>query len=116
MNSEKQMRCSVYNAVGSSIHEANSESQFKYELYDTAYAIFQRLTVQKKMRTLTDNQGVVIPFSIVDGSLDMPCSIARQRRKSANDNIAILINSKIALHADMISYTNACDDPLDQGV
>ncbi len=41
---------------------------------------------------------------------NMPCSIRRQRSKLSNDNLAILTNSKIALDADMISDTMACDD------
>jgi hypothetical protein len=41
---------SVYNAAGSGIYKINSQFQFKYELYDTAYASFQRLTIQIKKR------------------------------------------------------------------
>ena len=115
LNTGNSMEFSVYSAGGSSIYKINSEFQFKYELYDTAYASFQRLTIQIK-NAKTNNQWVVIPFDIVNDLQDMPCSIRRQRSKLSNDNLAILINSKIALDADMISYTIACDDPLDQGV
>jgi hypothetical protein len=58
----------------------------------------------------------VIPFDIVYDLRDVPCSIRRQRSKSSNNHLAIVINSKMALDADMISFTIACDDPLDQGV
>ncbi len=71
----------MYNAAGSGIYKINLEFQFKYELYDTAYATFQRLTIQIK-NAKTNNQWVVIPFDIVNKLQDIPCSIRRPRSKS----------------------------------
>jgi hypothetical protein len=115
LNSENRMRYDLYNSGGSGIYKVNSEFQFKYELYDTAYGSFQRLTIQIK-NNKTNDQWEVIPFAIVNELQDMPCAITRQRSKSSIDNLAILINSKIEIDANMISYTMACDDPLDLGV
>jgi hypothetical protein len=104
INSENRMRYDIYNSGGSGIYKVNSEFQFKYELYDTAYGSFQRLTIQMK-NNKTNDQWVVIPFDIVNDLQDMPCSIRRQRSKLSNDNLAILINSKTEIGANMISYT-----------
>ena len=114
INSEKSMIYDIYNTGGSGIYKINSEFQFKYELYDDEYGSFQQLTILIK----NDKTN---PFSLINKSppaesIILPCSILRQRSTSSSDNLAILINSKIALDADMISYTIACDDLYDEGV
>ena len=113
INTGLKTKYDIYHSGGSGIYKVNSQFQFKYELYDTAYGSFQRLTIQIK-NDKTNNQWVVIPFGI--DLQDMPCLITRQRSKSSIDNLAFLINSEIALDVETISYTMACDDPLDLGV
>jgi hypothetical protein len=50
LNTGNTMEYSDYNTGGLSIYKIHSEFRFKYELYDTAYASFQRLTIQIKKR------------------------------------------------------------------
>ncbi len=65
INTGLKMKYDICHSGGSGIYKVNSEFQFKYELGDTAYGSFQRLTIQIK-NDKTNNQWLVVPFSIVN--------------------------------------------------
>ena len=98
------------------VYRRKSKFQIQYYLYDTAYGSFQRLTVLMQV----EGQGAWIPLDFTDDNgdsiEDIPCDISRQQSSQSNDNLAILMYTRMAIVPGVISYTMACDDLYNTGV
>ena len=97
-------------------YKRKSKFQIQYYTYDTAYGSFHRLVVRMQV----NGQGAWVVLNFVDDNgdsmEDRPCDISRQQSSQSNNNLAILMYSRMAIAPDIISYTMACDDLYNTGV
>ena len=97
-------------------YKRKSKFEIQYYTYDTAYGSFHRLVV--RMQEGGTGAWVVLNFVDDNGDSieDRPCDISRQQSSQSNDNLAILMYTRMAIAPDIISYTMACDDLYNTGV